>query len=301
VAGLPTYAEVPRGALDAGARRAAVLGRPIAHSLSPVLHGAAYAALDLPWVYGRAEAGEEDLPGLLGALDAEWAGLSLTMPLKQAVLAHLDVVDELAQVVGVVNTVLVQPGARGGRPLLVGANTDVHGVVAAVREVAPQGWAPRRAAVVGAGATASSALAALGELGVTDPAVLARTPGRAAPTLAAARRMGVAATLRPWDSAAETIAAADVVVSTLPPGAADPLATELAGRRVPDGAVLLDVAYDPWPSALATAWAAAGGVVAPGWGMLLHQGAEQVRLMTGRPAPVAAMRAALESALREDR
>lgn len=301
MAALPTYAEVPRGALPAGARRAAVLGRPIEHSLSPVLHAAAYDALGLTWVYGLADAGEEDLPALLAELDAEWAGLSLTMPLKHAAQPHLDVVDELAQVVGVVNTVLVQPGGRGGRPILVGANTDVHGVAAALREAAPEGWRPRSAVVVGAGATASSTLAALGELGLTAPVVLARSVSRAAPTLQAARRMGVDATLRPWADAADLVAAADVVVSTVPAGGADGIAAELAARRVAADAVLLDVAYDPWPSTLATAWSEAGGVVAPGWGMLLHQGAEQVRLMTGRPAPVAAMRAAIEAALGERR
>ncbi|WP_241236954.1 shikimate dehydrogenase [Georgenia faecalis] len=296
--GLPTYGELPRHALAPGARRAAVLGRPVAHSLSPVLHHAAYQALGLDWVYGRAEAGEEDLAGLLAALDDQWAGLSLTMPLKHAALGHLDVVDELAEVVGAVNTVLVQPGARGGRPILVGANTDVYGIVAALREAAPDGWRPRTAVVLGAGATAASSLAALGQLGATAPVVVARSAARAAGTLQAGRRMGVDVTLRPWSDAAAAVAGADVVVSTLPAGGADELAAVLgAGPAGRPGAVLLDVAYDPWPSALASTWAAAGGLVAPGWGMLLHQGAEQVRLMTGRPAPVAAMRAALEGAL----
>ncbi|MFC4555162.1 shikimate dehydrogenase [Georgenia faecalis] len=296
--GLPTYGELPRDALAPGARRAAVLGRPVAHSLSPVLHHAAYRALGLDWVYGRAEAGEEDLAGLLAALDDQWAGLSLTMPLKHAALGHLDVVDELAEVVGAVNTVLVQPGARGGRPILVGANTDVYGIVAALREAAPDGWRPRTAVVLGAGATAASSLAALGQLGATAPVVVARSAARAAGTLQAGRRMGVDVTLRPWSDAAAAVAGADVVVSTLPAGGADELAAVLgAGPAARPGAVLLDVAYDPWPSALASTWAAAGGLVAPGWGMLLHQGAEQVRLMSGRPAPVAAMRAALEGAL----
>ncbi|MEE6272207.1 shikimate dehydrogenase [Georgenia sp. MJ206] len=298
---LPTYDVVPAGALPPGARRAAVLGRPVAHSLSPVLHRAAYAELGLEWVYGRADTGEEDLPAVVAALDGQWGGLSLTMPLKQAVMRLLDVVDPLAEVVGAVNTVLVQPGARGGRPVLVGANTDVHGIVAALREVAPEGWAPRRAVVVGAGATASSTLAALGELGLTRPVLLARSLARAGGTLAAAHRMGVSATVVPWASpraAVDAIAGADVVVSTVPAGAADDVGEELRGAGVSTaGAVLLDVAYDPWPSPLARAWEADGGTVAPGWGMLLHQAAEQVRLMTGRVAPVEAMRTALVAAL----
>ncbi|WP_158375651.1 shikimate dehydrogenase [Cellulosimicrobium cellulans] len=293
------------------ARRAAVLGHPIGHSLSPVLHRAAYRALGLDcWSYDAVDVTEEQLPAFVGDLDATWAGLSLTMPLKQTVLPLLDHVEPLAGVVGAVNTVLVQAGGSG-RPVLTGANTDVHGIVAALSEglaaseggagAAPGERPPARSAVVlGAGATAASALAALAELGCAAPVVLARSLGRTGALARAAHRMGVEPVFRSLDGALDAMAGADLVVSTLPPRAADGLASGLAAGAAhaprPD-AVLLDVAYDPRPTALHAAWLGAGGVAVPGERMLLHQAAEQVRLMTGRPGPLAAMDAALGAAL----
>lgn len=274
------------------ARRAAVLGHPIAHSLSPVLHRAAYRALGLTdWRYGAADVTTDQLAAFLDRLDAGWAGLSLTMPLKHAVLPLLDHVDPLAQTVGAVNTVLVQPG-RSGRAL-VGANTDVPGIVAALREGLAA--APATAAVLGGGATAASTLAALTELGITSAAVYVRSAGRSGALVRAAHRMGVTPSLRPFGRVADEIGGADVVVATLPAHAADDLAATLPG--VAAAGVLLDVVYHPRPTALAAAWAAAGGVVVGGERMLLHQAAEQVRLMTGRTAPLDAMEQALAEAL----
>ncbi len=274
-------------------RRVAVLGHPIAHSLSPALHRAAYAALGLDdWSYDARDVAAEDLPGVVAGLGPGWAGLSLTMPLKRAVLPLLDHVEPLAAAVGAVNTVLVQEAGRSR--LLVGANTDVHGIVQALREAAGgEHGVPGPAVVLGAGATAASAVAALGELGHTEPVVVARTPGRAGGVARAASRMGVGIILRRWDRAAEALAAAGVAVSTVPAGAADDLAAALVARAPTPGRLLLDVVYEPWPTPLAITWTAAGGSVAPGWSMLLHQAAEQVRLMTGMDPPVAAMREAL--------
>ena len=159
------------------------------------------------------------------------------------------------------------------------------------------------AVILGSGATACSALAALGEIGVGRITVAARRhagPGRA---LGAAHRMGLdieALTWKPADPASSTevtqrMAAADMVISTLPAHAADPLADPL--RQALDqadgtrpGAVMLDVVYDPWPTAVAGAWADAGGALAPGWLMLLHQAVPQVRLMTGRQPDIELMR-----------
>lgn len=274
-----------------------MLGHPIAHSLSPVLHRAAYAALGLDgWRYDAVDVAEDALPRFVDGLDGAWAGLSLTMPLKQTVLPLLDHVEPLAEVVGAVNTVLVQPGRT--RPTLVGANTDVHGVVAALREGGAA--AVRSAVVLGAGATAASTLAALAELGCPRPTVLVRSMARAGSTMRAAHRMGVEPAFQTWDPAQRRLAllrSADVVVSTLPPHAADPLASELVAAAEPIDGVLLDCAYDPRPTALGSAWAGLGGVVVGGERMLLHQATEQVRLMTGRPAPVEAMDAALRAAL----
>jgi shikimate dehydrogenase len=277
--------------------RAAVFGHPVEHSLSPVLHQAAYEALGLAdWAYGRRDVTAEELPGVVASLDPTWAGLSLTMPLKQAILPLLDHVEPLAAAVGAVNTVLVQPTGAGR--LLVGANTDVYGIVAALREVAgPERGIEGPAVVLGAGATAASAVAALGELGHTAPVVLARSPGRAGAVLRAASRMGVSVTLRPWDRAPQALTEAGVVVSTVPSGAADDLARVLLDDPPTPGRLLLDVVYEPWPTALAIAWTAAGGSVAAGWSMLLHQAAEQVRLMTGQDPPVDEMREALLRAL----
>lgn len=253
--------------------RAAVLGRPIAHSLSPRLHRAAYAALGLSWTYDAIEADPAELPGLLAGLDDSWAGLSLTMPLKQAVLPLLDTVTDLARDVAAANTVVLRNGRRDGH------NTDVAGMVEALREAGVT--QTRRAVVLGGGATARSALAALKQLGENTPTLVVRS--EPTDTLAAAERLGV----RPRVTAftPDVLAGCDLVVSTLPAGAADAFAAHVA--EVP---VLLDVVYDPWPTALA---GACRGVVIDGAAMLLHQAAAQVQLMTGRSAPLAAMRAAL--------
>ena len=270
--------------------KAAVLGHPVQHSLSPILHRAAYRALGLDrWRYDALDVTSEALPGVLDGLDDTWAGLSLTMPLKQTVMPLLDHVEPLAEVVGAVNTVLVQHAP--GRPVLVGANTDVHGLVAALGERLPAGTRPLTAAVIGAGATAASTLAALGQLGCTTPTVHLRSLGRSGSLIRAAHRMGVEPRYVGLDTAADAAERADVVVSTVPAHAADGLAAELAGRRV--HGVLLDVVYDPRPTALSLAWEAAGGAVVGGERMLLHQAAEQVRLMTGRVAPLEAMDRAL--------
>ena len=278
-------------------RRAAVLGHPVEHSLSPVLHRAAYAALGLQgWTYGRQDVTEDGLEAFLAGLDDSWAGLSLTMPLKQAVIPLLDHVEPLAAAVGAVNTVLLQP--TGSARLLVGANTDVHGIVAALREAAGETARIEGPAVIlGAGATAASAIAALAELGQTDPIVLARSAARAGPVLRAGKRLGVRVRIRAWDRALSTLAQAGIVVSTVPAGAADAAATALRGLSREPGGLLLDVVYAPWPTPLAAAWTESGGRVAPGWAMLLHQAAEQVRLMTGHEPPVDAVRASLLTAL----
>ncbi len=292
--------------MSAPARRAAVLGHPVAHSLSPVLHRAAYRALGLEgWTYDILDTPQDRLPAVLAGLDAGWAGVSLTMPLKQVVLPLLDHVEPLAEVIGVVNTVLV----HGPASSLVGTNTDVHGVVQALRE--GLGNRPVGSAIVlGAGATAASTLAALAELGQVRAEVLARSMARAGLTMRAAHRMGVdprVGVMGPTSRVAENVLAAGVVVSTLPPRAADELAAALValtsgdaegsrGRHRIDG-VLLDCAYDPRPTALAAAWAAGGGTVVGGERMLLHQATEQVRLMTGETAPLGAMEAALLEAL----
>jgi shikimate dehydrogenase len=279
-------------------RRAAVLGHPVAHSLSPVLHTAAYEALGLDgWQYTAIDTTSETLKDVVDDLDLTWAGLSLTMPLKQTVIPMLAEVDEVAVGTGAVNTVVVRPSSCGLS--LVGYNTDVYGLVTALGE-GLHGRGVGSAVVLGAGATAASAVAALAELGCPTPRVLARSLARTADLQAAATRLGVAPTYEVLDplTAVDPLAHADVVVSTLPAHAADPVADALRNHGTRVNGVLLDVVYDPRPTALARAWADLGGVVVGGERMLLHQAARQVTLMTGRAAPLAAMDAALGAALR---
>jgi shikimate dehydrogenase len=194
------------------------------------------------------------------------------MPLKQAVLPLLASASELVTAVAAANTVLL--------PARHGENTDVGGIVAALAEAGIT--AVRRPVVLGGGATARSALAALAQLGASTPILVVRSSPDA--TLAAARRLGVQPTVVGWSP--EVLEGCDLLVSTLPAGAADGFAP-YAG----DVPALLDVVYDPWPTPLASA---CRGVVVPGSAMLLHQAAAQVELMTGRSAPLEVMRAALK-------
>lgn len=278
-----------------GNRRAAVLGSPIEHSLSPVLHRAAYAELGLnSWRYERHEVTEEEFAGFVSSCGAEWAGLSLTMPLKQVALRVVDVVEPLAEVVGAVNTLLFSPGG-----LKVGANTDVYGIVEAVTQArAGMAPAPRTGVIVGGGATAASAVAALGQLGITSPAIIVRSLGRAGTVIRAATSMGVTPRYLTLGTAEanEAIQRAEVLISTIPGGASDQLC-EVLPEALTASQTVLDVIYEGWPTPLPRTWAQRGGTVAPGYDMLLYQAAEQVRLMTGQPAPVEAMRSALLSAL----
>ncbi|MFD0904320.1 shikimate dehydrogenase [Actinomadura sediminis] len=272
-------------------RRAAVLGSPIAHSLSPVLHRAAYAAmgLDGAWTYEAVECGEPELAGFLGGLGPEWAGLSLTMPLKRVALDLADSVSDLAAGVGGANTLVLRDGRRHAD------NTDVHGIVAALTEagVAAPGAAPASALVLGGGATAASALAALARLGTAEAVLAVRTPGRAAGTAAVGERFGLAVEVVTLDRVGDHLPA-ELVVSTLPGRAADAFAAPVAAS----GAALFDVVYAPWPTVLAAAVERAGGTVVGGFPMLLHQAVRQVALMTGRDdVPVEAMRAAGEAEL----
>lgn len=263
--------------------RAAVLGRPIAHSLSPVLHRAAYAALGLTdWSYAAIDCGEDDLAPLLATRDASWRGFSCTMPLKRTVVEVANEVSELAGSLGVGNTLIRT--ATGWRA----ENTDAAGIIGAL---ADSGVKPHRVVILGAGGTAVAALAALTSLGIRHVTVLVREPSRTGALAAAAERLGIGARVLRFGEA-DPAAGFDLVISTLPAGAAD----EIAGRMWTAATTLLDVVYDPWPTRLATAVTSAGGRVISGALMLLHQAVGQVELMTGQPAPTDALRAALRAA-----
>ncbi|QWS32706.1 shikimate dehydrogenase family protein [Curtobacterium aetherium] len=245
----------------------AVLGSPIAHSLSPALHAAAYDVLGLPFTYGRHEVASGGLGAFVAGLGPEWRGLSLTMPLKREVLPLLDRTTPLVDELGVANTVAVRQ--EGPSVVLAGANTDVAGLV---RPVAALGHVPGEATVLGGGATAASALAAAQRLGARLVRVFLRDTGKAGDLVLLAARLGVTLEVHPLDD----LGSADpmgFVVSTLPGGAADDLPLVPSG---PD-AVLFDVAYEPWPTRASTAWAAAGGRVLNGLDMLSEQAIGQIR------------------------
>lgn len=271
-------------------RRAAVLGSPVAHSLSPVLHGAAYAALGLEgWRYDVVECEEAALSGFVDGLGPEWIGLSLTMPLKRVAIEVADEVSPVAAAIGAANTLVL--GGEGARRHRRAENTDVLGIVAALREAGLDRVG--HAVVLGAGGTAQAALAALRELGEPEPTVLVRDPTRTADLRAAAGRLGVRPEIR-GGLPDVPLPEADLVLSTLPGGAAD----QLRSRRWGAGTVVLDVVYAPWPTPFAAAGLAAGCRVVSGLAVLLHQAVAQVELMTGRPGPVDAMRADLDAAVR---
>jgi shikimate dehydrogenase len=266
------------------ATRAAVLGAPIAHSLSPALHTAAYRALGMAdWSYEAIECDEARLPGLLASLGPDWAGLSLTMPLKRAVLPLLDHTDPLATTVAAANTVILSGGQR------LGFNTDVGGLVAAIRAAGVK--TEGNVVILGAGATACSALAALRETGASDVTVALRARPRAEPLTMVAAELDMPVRLADLDAEGLARRRWDVLISTIPAAAAVGAARLLASGTITARAVV-DVAYDPWPTPLAAAAAAAGAAVVSGYELLVYQAAGQFELMTGQHAPVEAMRAA---------
>lgn len=271
--------------MSATRRRAAVLGHPIAHSLSPALHRAAYRALGLDWRYDAIDVTQEALASFLDGLGKEWVGLSLTMPLKEAVLPLLTSVTSEATQLGAVNTVTFPaPGQRNG------SNTDVPGLLAALIAVGAEVGGD--ATVLGGGATARSTLGALASLGVGRVTSVVRRPAAGEQLSRLGASLGVDVVHIGFDNAAPALAA-PLVVSTIPAHGADPLA-----RLVPTTArLLVDVVYHPWPTALASAWQLRGGTVVGGLELLVQQAVRQVRLMTGQDVPVAVLREAAERAV----
>jgi shikimate dehydrogenase len=267
-----------------------VLGSPISHSLSPTLHRAAYGALGLDWTYDAYQVDEAALAAFLRGFGDDWRGVSLTMPLKQAAVGLCDRVDDVAQLVGAVNTVLIEPDGE-----LVGFNTDVPGFVAAWRAGQLDrvgGRRVRSATVLGAGATARSAIAALAELGIRQLALVLRAPEKAGPAYALAEALGMSPSVsglsEPW-----SFPAVDLLVSTLPAGALESAPPPVVDRLVSQGVAVCDVVYSPPDTLLLRTARAYARPVSEGFDLLLHQAARQVELMTGcERAPLDAMRTA---------
>lgn len=264
----------------------AVWGDPIAHSKSPDLHAAAYRVLGVDWEYGRRQVAADAFSGALAELDDSWRGLSLTMPLKGEAFRAAATRDAHAELTGAVNTLLL-----GDAP--AGFNTDVGGIVDALAEAGIIEAGTVR--ILGAGATAASALVAASDLGATRVFVHARRPERAAGLVALGERIGIQVDTQPLDAHLAPVA---LTIATLPSGTALPDETSTA--LVEGGGALFDAAYAPWPSALAARWG--DGAVVSGLGMLLHQAVRQIRIFHhGDPlaelpdegSVIAAMRAVL--------
>jgi shikimate dehydrogenase len=263
--------------------RAAVLGRPVAHSLSPLLHRAAYAALGLTdWTYDALDIGPDDLPVLLAGLGEEWRGFSVTMPCKQAAVDAADAVEPLPRLLHAANTLVrTDSGWRA-------ENTDVGGIGMALQLAGVQDVGT--ATLIGAGGTAGAAAVALASLGAEHVDVVVRNPARAGDVTRVLDVLGVPFTVTALPEAALE---APLVVSTVPIGAQpDLLPLPWRGEHT-----VLDVLYAPWPTPLAERVAAVGGRVAGGLEVLFWQATAQVELMTGLPAPIGAMRSALDAAL----
>lgn len=250
--------------------RLAVLGSPIAHSRSPQLHAAAYRALGLDWNYTAEEVTSAMLPGFLSSRDPSWRGLSLTMPLKRDVVPLLTHRHRLVTLTGSANTVLLD------RESVRGFNTDVFGLTEGLRRngIGSVG----RVLIIGAGATAASAVVAAAELGADRVGILARTPAAAKPLAELAAALGAQPRVQALEDGrldAGVLEQVDAVISTVPNGTALALApTASPGEQV----VLFDVAYDPWPTALAASWMARGGRAISGLEMLANQALLQVRV-----------------------
>lgn len=262
-----------------------MVGDPIAHSLSPVLHRAGYAELGLDWSYDAHRVAAGGLAAFLAGLDETWRGLSLTMPLKREALGLVDRLTDRARLAGAVNTLVLEDGER------LGDNTDLPGAAAAIRERTTMPLAS--AAILGGGATASSIGLALLDLGVQTVEVLVREESRAAQTVEALRAHAPSVTVRTGRLHAADSLRVDIVVSTIPARAQDPA---LVARC--DGVpVVFEALYDPWPTPLAAA--AAHRTLVGGLDLLVHQAAIQFDLFTGLRAPLETMRAAGRLALAE--
>jgi shikimate dehydrogenase len=261
--------------------KCAVLGDPIAHSLSPALHRAGYAAVGLDWSYDAVQVASGGLAGFVGELGTEWRGLSVTAPLKREALARADVVSDRAVLVGSANTLLLAGDE------VHADNTDLPGAVAAVRERFD--GQVRHATILGGGATAASTGLAMIELGARTVRVAVREPERA-------REAVERISAHPSEPEVQVITldaaddATDVIVSTIPVAAQ----TERLVRACTGVALLFDVVYDPWPTSLSEV----GRTVVSGLDLLVHQAALQFTAFTGVAAPLAEMRAAGEAALK---
>ncbi|MBO8141087.1 MAG: shikimate dehydrogenase [Firmicutes bacterium] len=273
-----------------------LIGYPVAHSLSPVMHNRAFAQLEMNWVYVPFPVRPEDLEAAVKGLRAlSLRGVNVTVPHKTAIVPFLDRLTPAAAAIGAVNTVINQDG------YLVGDNTDAIGFVRSLREEADFDPAGSRAVILGAGGAARAIAVGLAESRAARIAIANRTRERARELAELAARLGPETTALALDSPEleEELAAADVLVQTTPLGMAGAGEAHLPVNEnwLHPPLLVCDIVYTPLYTPLLAAAARRGCRIVPGWGMLLYQGVEAFERWTGRPPPIAVMRRALLDAL----
>ena len=264
-------------------RMCVLIGHPVGHSLSPVIHSAAYRELDLDWHYAVMDVLESDLDAVLGTIDGDrLVGANVTIPYKQAVFERVDVLTDTAQAVGAVNTLYRR------NDQLVGHNTDVAGFIQPLGELSGRRWTDERALVLGAGGAARAVAHALTRvLKFKNVAVTARREATA--------RAIPGVSVVDWNERARAAADVDLIVNTTPVGMApngdaSPLPDDLGFST---NQIVYDLIYAPERTRLLDAAAAHGATIIGGLPMLIGQAAEAFRIWTGRDMPIETVKKAL--------
>lgn len=272
-----------------------LLGYPVAHSVSPAMHNAAFRALGLDYVYIPWAVRPEDFPRSLEALRRmeNFAGANVTIPHKEAALRAVGRLSPEASSIGAVNTIVPQNG------ILVGHNTDARGFLTSLREegqVDPKG---KRAALLGAGGGAKAVAYALAEAGSAEIRLFNRTRDRAQSLLTQLRQAFPNAEVLAFglqDITPEVFAEIDILVNATPVGMKESDPPLFNYKVLPSHLVLCDLIYDPPETPLLREAKSRGCRTLNGLGMLLYQGVRAFELWTGREASVPVMREALHRA-----
>lgn len=244
--------------------KAAVLGSPIAHSLSPMLHMTAYSTLGIEGEYTAIDVKSDQLRSFLLSLDSSWTGFSLTMPLKEEVLQLADEVDHLAKSIQSANTLI--RSAQGWRAI----TTDVKGFQGALHAHGVDEFT--KVLIIGSGATARAAASAVDQVN-REIQVIHRNHEREGAMRKAAPHSSIE--FFPWHS---SLPVADLTINTTPAGVADHFASQITTS--PSG-LFFEALYNPWPTTMINHWRKNGGDVIDGLDLLIYQGIEQIELMTG--------------------
>ncbi|MDZ4369495.1 MAG: shikimate dehydrogenase [Afipia sp.] len=270
-------------------KRCFIIGHPVAHSRSPLIHGHWLAEHGLAGSYERVEVPPAEVPALIARLRAgEFVGGNVTVPNKEIVLPLLDQASETARVMGAANTLWMENGR------LHGDNTDAYGFLAHLDACLP-GWAGRTKTglILGAGGAARAVIHGLVERGLGRILLVNRSPDRAV-ELAAAFPEAVEA--RPWQEISKLVGVSDLIVNTTSLGmhGQPPLEVDLSGLR--PGTIVDDIVYVPLETRLLAEARRRGGIPVDGLGMLLHQAVPGFERWFGvRPQVTAVLRAKLEA------